>query len=124
MALHIFPYFALTLFSEYYKTLKKHTTKTYEGLEVQLHSFLTSGPDACTWLVSCHSCFTAGKKPQIFFDQERSLERTKSHSRNFGKQRKISCPCWKSHRDYSVTCILIFQHNYMSLFKNSYMFMS
>jgi hypothetical protein len=39
---------------------KHHAKKTYWGVEVQLHSFLTSALDGREWSASCASRFTPG----------------------------------------------------------------
>ena len=42
-------YFSLYIFSTFYRLIREHTMKFYRGLEVYLHSFLTSalGGDDC-----------------------------------------------------------------------------
>jgi hypothetical protein len=45
--------------------IKHHAMKTYEGVEVQLQSFLTLAPDAGKQSASCSNCFTPGKKSLV-----------------------------------------------------------
>jgi hypothetical protein len=45
--------------------IKYHTMKTYGGVEVQLHAFLTLALDGGEWLASCPSSSILGKSPGI-----------------------------------------------------------
>ena len=120
---YFFIFFTYTLFwiLQDLKEKKKHTTKTYEGLDVQPHSFLTSGPDGCTWLASCHGSFTAGEKPPIFFVQEHLVDRPKSQSRNFGKQKNL-LPILEI-KPWLFSNVYFNIPTWLHVFKNSYMFM-
>jgi len=39
---------------------KQHTLKTYWGIEVQIHAFLTLQLDGSVWPASCPTRFTRG----------------------------------------------------------------
>jgi hypothetical protein len=38
--------------------INQYAMRTYSGVEVELHTFLTSALDGSEWSVSCPSCFT------------------------------------------------------------------
>jgi hypothetical protein len=42
--------------------IKHHTMKMYRGVEVQLHTFLTSALDGAEWSITCLGCFIPRKR--------------------------------------------------------------
>jgi hypothetical protein len=58
-------YFALKIEAVFISETKQNSMKTYGGVELQFHAFLTSALDADEWLGSRPGCFTAeGKNPE------------------------------------------------------------
>ena len=72
-----------------------HDMKAYRGVEVQLHSFLTSALDEGKWSTSRPGCFTPKERTTVLMEQVGWVgPRT---SLNVLEKNKISCSCRESN---------------------------
>jgi hypothetical protein len=91
--------------------------KMYGELEVQIHTFLTSGVAGCEWSASCPGCLIPKREPSIYWPGGWVSPRA---SLDIVEERKISFPCqelnpssfavqsvpWSLYRDIAVNFIV------------------
>jgi hypothetical protein len=88
---------------------KHHTIKKYWGVEVQIHTFLTSALDGGEWPASCPGYFIAGARATQYSLEGRLGEPNAGLDMVAKRNKSHYCPCWEMNPgcpDCSVVSIL------------------
>jgi len=74
---------------------KHHAMKTYWGVEIQLHAFLTSALDGVSCQLHAPAPLLTGKSPRCPLDRRLSGPQSRSGQDCEDKKKTLHCPCWE-----------------------------